>query len=175
MRRNILVRVKSVLNLDALGCHGFINDGHAWLANNRLSTLFRRFGVIAAGESIHELAAIVSLEVDSSNISIVKSRSTTNATVILAVRAVKDTATTTCICTTATSSTKSRALVGLSLLGEGAEQVSSRLRGEFVVTETNADLAAGKLETVHLCESILSVRGVNKPKAMLVTIQNHKK
>jgi hypothetical protein len=121
---NILVRIEGILNLYALGCHWLIDDGRARLADNGLGALFGGLGVVTAGESVHKLAAIVSLEVDSSNISIIECRGTANATVILAVGAVKDTSTATCVSATATGSTECRALIRLSLLREGAEKVS---------------------------------------------------
>jgi len=164
---DLLVWVKDVLDLDALGSHG---SGGGWsrsLASggyrHSLTTLPGVSGDVAASESVHEPATVIGLEVDSSDIRVVKSRGTANATVVLAVSTVEDTTSTASVGATATSTAEGRALVGLSLLGECTEEVRGRFGGKLVVAETNADLAAGELETVHLCESILSVRGVNEP------------
>jgi len=164
---DLLVRVKDVLDLDTLGSHG---SGGGWSGSlasggdrHGLTALPGVTGNVAARKCVHEPAAVIGLEVYSSDIRVVESRGTTNTTVILAMGAVEDTTSTASVSATTTSTAEGRALVGLSLLGECTEEVRGRFGGEFVVAETNADLAAGELETVHLCESILSVRGVNEP------------
>jgi hypothetical protein len=160
---NILVSIESVLDLDALGSHRPVDDRSTRLADDSLGAL-GRLGHIATGEVLHQPTAVEGLEIDPSDIGVVKSRGAAETTVVLAVGAVKNTTSTTSICTTATSSTEGRALVGLGLLGEGTEQIGGRLRGELVVAETHADLAAGELETIHLCKSTLSVGWIDEPR-----------
>jgi hypothetical protein len=120
---NILVSIEGILDFDALGSHGLVKDRSTGLADLRLGAVLSRLSVVAASERCHQLVAVESLEVDSRDISVVESRSAADTTIVFAVGAVEHATSTAGVSTATASSTESRALVRLRLLGEGTEEV----------------------------------------------------
>ena len=108
---SILVGVKGVLDLDTLRRHDLVDNRNTGLGDDGLSALGRLLGWVATGQSVHQLAPIVSLEVDAGNVGVVQGRCAADATVVLAVGAVEDTTCASSVCATSTSTAESRALV----------------------------------------------------------------
>jgi hypothetical protein len=80
---------------------------------------------------------------------------------------VKDATRAASVSTATSSAAEGRALVALSLLVEGTKKTSSRLWSELVVTKTNPNLTAGKLESVHLGKRVFSVVWIDKSGQLL--------
>jgi hypothetical protein len=163
---HLLVGIESVLDLDALGRRNLVLDGDTSFGHRAVVLLGRNINLVAS-KVHHKLVAVNLLEVDTRHISIIKRRGTADATVISTMSSVEDPAGATGLSAATTSTTECGALVARRLLREVAEEMGGRLGCELVISKTNADLAAGKLEAVHLGERLLGVIRINESKGML--------
>lgn len=124
--------------------------------------------VFSTSQLAHEGVSAEVVKIDTSNIGVIESTSTSSALLFAGASAVKVVVAAS-VGTTASGAREGRALElsGLVLAAKALQQTGGRFGGELVATKTNTDGTTSDFEAVHVGECCLRVSRINVPTGMV--------
>lgn len=158
--QDILIGIEHVVKNNATTGLTHADGQRLWLRlrfeNLSLSVCAR--GLISSRKFPHKSVPAVVIKIDASDVGVVQSAGTSPLVVITGTGTIKVGGRS----TTTTSARESRPLILLVLALESLQEIGSGFRGELIVSKSDADRSTGKIESVHLLQSLTGLAGISE-------------